>query len=75
MKTQEWVNLSAIAGVCLLAYLSYLLANQPHYQISGGADVVWKLDTKTGALERCYPKADSLPTGQTYIEVVCDPDN
>ena len=75
MTFQQVLNLSIIGGVCLLGYIAYLLANQPHYQIAGSGEVVWKLDTKTGELERCYPRVDPLPTGQTYTGVVCDPDN
>ncbi|OYV42341.1 MAG: hypothetical protein B7Z75_13250 [Acidocella sp. 20-57-95] len=75
MTFQQTLNLSIFGGLCLLGYIAYLLANQPHYQIAAGGEVVWKLDTQTGQLQRCYPKVEALPNIPSYIEVVCDPDN
>ncbi len=64
-----------MAVVGLLIYIAYSLDQQPHYQIAGTGEVIWKLDTQTGSLERCYPKVEALPNGQSYIAVECDPDD
>jgi hypothetical protein len=75
MENKKLADLGWLIVIGLLGYIAYSLSQQSHYQIAGGGDVVWKIDTQSGSLERCYPKADALPTGQTYVEVVCDPDN
>lgn len=73
MKFEPWINLTIVGIFGLLAYIAYTLSNLPHYQIAGAGEVIWKIDTQTGALQRCHPKIVNIPTGGSYVDITCDP--
>ncbi len=75
LKIERLILLAASIIAIPLGFIAYALMNTPHYQISGAGEVVWKVDTQTGSLERCYPKVETVSSTVSYIEVVCDPDD